>query len=96
MLLYQMAQCRWIILPISDNIATYITKAYYKGVHPHLGHGGTMLDWRKWAVAIIIVFLILAVLNDPVDSATTTGNAWDHVKDGISAVGIFFDTLLDS
>ncbi len=49
---------------------------------------------RRAIVAIIVIFLIYAVLNDPGQSANTTGNAWDHVKDGISNIGTFFDDLL--
>lgn len=50
--------------------------------------------WKRALLALVIVFIIYAVLNDPTGSASVTGNAWDQVKDGFSAVGIFFDTLI--
>ena len=53
-----------------------------------------MTRTRRAIVAIIVIFLIYAVLNDPGQSANVTGNAWDHIKDGISNIGTFFDDLL--
>jgi hypothetical protein len=52
---------------------------------------------NKWQVFwfIVIVFIIYAVLHDPSDSAGTTETVWNHIKDGLSAVGTFFDELLD-
>lgn len=43
---------------------------------------------------VIIAFVLYAVLTDPSDSADSTGNAWDHLKDGLNAIGTFFDGLL--
>jgi len=51
---------------------------------------------RRALLALLIIFIIYAVLNDPTQSANVTGNAWDQIKDGFSAVGTFFDTLLSS
>lgn len=51
---------------------------------------------RRALLALLIIFVIYAVLNDPTQSASVTGNAWDQIKDGVSAVGTFFDTLISS
>jgi hypothetical protein len=51
---------------------------------------------RKALLAILIIFIIYAVLNDPTQSASVTGNAWDQIKDGIGSITTFFDTLLSS
>jgi hypothetical protein len=51
---------------------------------------------KKALLALLIIFIIYAVLNDPTQSASVTGNAWDQIKDGFSALGTFFDTLLKS
>jgi hypothetical protein len=51
---------------------------------------------RRALLAILIIFVIYAVINSPTQSADVTGNAWDHIKNGISAIGTFFDTLLSS
>ena len=51
---------------------------------------------RRALLAILIIFIIYAVLNDPTQSASVTGNAWDQIKDGVSAIGTFFDTLIAS
>jgi len=56
----------------------------------------TVTRLRRALLAILIIFIIYAVLNDPTQSASVTGNAWDQIKDGISAVGTFFDTLISS
>jgi hypothetical protein len=55
-----------------------------------------MSKGRKTVLAIVIIFIIYAVLNSPTQSASVTGNAWDQIKDGFSAVGTFFDTLISS
>lgn len=55
-----------------------------------------MLNWRKWALGILIFFIIYAILKDPTQSASVTGSAWDQIKDGFSAVGTFFDVLISS
>ena len=51
---------------------------------------------RRALLVIAVVFVIYAVINDPTQSADVTGNAWDHIKDAISSVGTFFDSLLAS
>ena len=51
---------------------------------------------RRALLVIAVIFVIYAVINDPTQSASVTGNAWDHIKDGISSVGTFFDTLISS
>jgi hypothetical protein len=51
---------------------------------------------RRALLVIAVIFVIYAVINDPTQSASVTGNAWDHIKNGISAVGTFFDTLISS
>jgi hypothetical protein len=51
---------------------------------------------RRALLALLIIFIIYAVLNDPTQSASVTGNAWDQIKDGFSAIGTFFDTLISS
>ena len=51
---------------------------------------------RRALLVLLIIFIIYAVLNDPTQSASVTGNAWDQIKDGISAVGTFFDALINS
>jgi hypothetical protein len=51
---------------------------------------------RRALLALLIIFIIYAILNDPTQSASVTGNAWDQIKDGFSAIGTFFDTLISS
>jgi len=51
---------------------------------------------RKALLALLIIFVIYAVLNDPTQSASVTHNAWTQIKDGIGSIGTFFDTLLSS
>lgn len=51
---------------------------------------------RRALLAILIIFIIYAVLNDPTQSANVTGNAWDQIKDGVGAIGTFFNTLIAS
>jgi hypothetical protein len=51
---------------------------------------------RRALLALLIIFIIYAILNDPTQSASVTGNAWDQIKDGFSAVGTFFDALINS
>ena len=51
---------------------------------------------RRALLALLVIFIIYAILNDPTQSASVTGNAWDQIKDGFSAVGTFFDTLIES
>jgi hypothetical protein len=51
---------------------------------------------RRALLALLIIFIIYAILNDPTQSASITSNAWDQIKDGLSAIGTFFDTLINS
>jgi len=51
---------------------------------------------RRALLVLAVIFVIYAVINDPTQSANVTGNAWDHIKNGISAVGTFFNTLISS
>ena len=51
---------------------------------------------RRALLAILIIFIIYAVFNDPTQSANVTGNAWDQIKQGIDSIGTFFDTLISS
>ena len=51
---------------------------------------------RRALLVILIIFIIYAVINDPTQSASITGNAWDRIKDGASSIGTFFDTLIAS
>jgi hypothetical protein len=52
--------------------------------------------FRRALVVLLVIFVIYAVINDPTQSASVTGNAWDRIKDAISSVGTFFDTLISS
>jgi hypothetical protein len=52
--------------------------------------------FRRALVVILVIFVIYAVINDPTQSANVTGNAWDKIKDAISSIGTFFQTLIDS
>jgi hypothetical protein len=47
-------------------------------------------------VIVVVIFIIYAVINDPTQAADFTANIWDRIKDGLSAVGTFFDSLLSS
>jgi hypothetical protein len=49
---------------------------------------------RKVLIALVVIFLVYAVINSPTQSGQVTANVWGDIKDGISAVGTFFDTLL--
>ena len=49
---------------------------------------------RKALIALVVIFLVYAVINSPTQSGQVTANVWGDIKDGISAVGTFFDTLL--
>ena len=49
---------------------------------------------RRALLVLLVVFIIYAVVNDPNESANFTANIWDHVKDGLSSIGTFFDALL--
>lgn len=49
---------------------------------------------RQILWGLLIFFIAYAVLTSPSDSADVTGNAWDAVKDGFSALTTFFDELL--
>jgi hypothetical protein len=51
---------------------------------------------RQVIGALIVIFIIYAVLSDPAGSADVTGNAWGQVKDGFGAVSTFFTTLIAS
>ncbi len=51
--------------------------------------------WRKVLIALVIAFVVYAVITDPVGSANVTANAWDHIKSTFAAVGVFFHTLLN-
>jgi hypothetical protein len=51
--------------------------------------------WRRVILIIVVVFIIYAVINDPTNSADVTSNAWGHIKDAISAIGTFFDDLIN-
>jgi len=51
---------------------------------------------RRAVLAILIVFVIYAIINSPTQSANVTGSAWDQIKGGLSAIGTFFDTLISS
>jgi hypothetical protein len=51
---------------------------------------------RRALLVIAVIFVIYAVINDPTQSASVTGNAWDHIKTAISSVGTFFDALLNN
>ena len=51
---------------------------------------------RRALLILLVVFIIYAVVNDPSQSGDFTANLWGHVKDGISSIGTFFDTLLSS
>jgi len=51
---------------------------------------------RRALLALLIIFVIYAILNDPTQSASVTSNAWDQIKDGFSAIGTFFDALISS
>lgn len=51
---------------------------------------------RRALLVILVIFVIYAVINDPTQSASVTGNAWDQIKSGVSSIGTFFDTLLSS
>jgi len=52
--------------------------------------------FRRALVVLLVIFVIYAVINDPTQSASVTGNAWDRIKDAISSIGTFFDTLINS
>ena len=49
---------------------------------------------RKVLIALVVIFLVYAVINSPTQSGQVTANIWGDIKDGLSAVGTFFDTLL--
>jgi hypothetical protein len=49
---------------------------------------------RRALVVILVIFLIYAVLNDPSQSASFTGGAWDHLKSWLDSIFTFFDDLL--
>ncbi len=51
---------------------------------------------RRALLVLAVIFIIYAVINDPTQSANVTGNAWDHIKDALSSIGTFFNTLLSS
>jgi hypothetical protein len=51
---------------------------------------------RRAILVIVVIFIIYAVINDPTQSASVTGNAWDQIKNGASSVGTFFNTLIHS
>jgi hypothetical protein len=51
---------------------------------------------RRALLALLIIFVIYAILNSPTQAANVTSNAWDQIKEGLSAVGTFFNTLLAS
>ncbi len=50
---------------------------------------------QRALLILLVVFIIYAVVNDPTQSADFTANIWDHVKDGLSSIGTFFDALLN-
>jgi hypothetical protein len=49
---------------------------------------------RKGLLVILVIFVIYAVITSPSQSGNVTLNAWDHLKNGVSAIGTFFNTLL--
>jgi hypothetical protein len=51
---------------------------------------------RRALVVIAVIFVIYAVIKDPTQSANVTDNIWDFIKDSITAIATFFDTLLSS
>ena len=53
-----------------------------------------MTRTRRALVAILVIFLIYAILNDPGQSASFTGGLWDHLKNWVSNIWTFFDDLL--
>jgi hypothetical protein len=49
---------------------------------------------RRALLILLVIFIIYAVVNDPTQAGNFTANLWDRIKDGISAIGTFFDALL--
>jgi hypothetical protein len=44
-------------------------------------------------IAVIVgIFFIYAITNDPIPSATNTGNAWDTLKEKIYNIHVFLKT----
>ncbi len=52
--------------------------------------------FRQALGALIVIFIVYAILTSPAESANVTGNAWDQIKDGFEALTIFFDGLIGS
>jgi hypothetical protein len=51
---------------------------------------------QRALVILLVVFILYAVIHDPTQAGNFTANIWGHIKDGISAIGTFFDSLLSS
>lgn len=45
--------------------------------------------------ALIIIFIVYAVLTDPTGSSRVAGNLVDFIKDGAHALATFFDGILE-
>ena len=62
----------------------------------HLGRPAVGARVRRAILAIVIIFIIYAVMTDPTQSADKTGSIWDFLKNGIENIGTFFDSLLNN
>jgi hypothetical protein len=49
---------------------------------------------RTAIVALLIIFAIYAVIQDPTESANRVGIVWDWIKAAVNSIFTFFDALL--
>jgi hypothetical protein len=54
----------------------------------------TMPPIKKIVMWLVVVFLLYAILTSPTDAADIFGSAWEVVKNGVTNVASFFDTLI--
>lgn len=49
---------------------------------------------RKIIIAVVLIFVVYAVINSPEQSADVVKQAFDQIVRGLQAIGTFFDSLI--
>jgi hypothetical protein len=61
---------------------------------PDLRRTTSMPPIKKIVMWLVVVFLLYAILTSPSDAADIFGSAWEVVKNGVTNVATFFDSLI--
>lgn len=49
---------------------------------------------KKIIMWLVVIFLLYAILTSPTEASNIVGSVWDVIKNGVSNIFEFFDSLL--